>query len=141
MDQVTQRPALFAALAGVMLAGAAPCSAQPAGKDLIFVPPVEEDAPTASESGAQCIALHRVQSTRIIAGEGIVYQLSGRRMLINRPRHGLRQLERNQVLVIHSRGAMLCAGDIVHLADGLPGVTSAVIALGRFEVYGMQASN
>jgi hypothetical protein len=122
--------ALFAALTGAVSA------AEPAGDTLLFVPPVRgEQADRLIDPGTQCIALHRVRSTRIIAGEGIVYQMTGRRALINRPTHGGKRLQRHQVLITRTHGTLLCAGDIVHLADGMPGMTSGFVALGRFQTY------
>ncbi|WP_152414813.1 hypothetical protein [Blastomonas sp. AAP53] len=113
----------------------APDAAVPAGSNLLFVPPVSDEAAQQIGAATNCIALHRVRSTRIIAGEGIVYELSGQKALINRPRHGGSRLARHQILITRTSGSMLCAGDIVHLADSLPGMTTGFVALGRFEAY------
>lgn len=127
-DQLVTVALLLAAI------GAADAT-RPPGRTLLFVPPVSDKAAQAIDPGASCIALHRVRSTRIIAGEGIVYQMTGRKALINRPRHGITRLRPNQILITRSSGALLCAGDIVHLADSLPGMTTGFVALGRFETY------
>ena len=121
--------ALLLALAGEAQA------AGPADPGLWFVPPVEYTAERQSDTGAQCIALHRVRSTRILAGEGIVYHMSGRKLLINRVRGGAGLLSRNQILITRTSGALLCAGDIVQLADSSPGFAAGFVALGRFERY------
>lgn len=125
----------FFAVALLSASAAAAQAAGPVGANLIFVPPMGNQAVHLIDSGTKCIAMHRVRSTRIIAGEGIVYQLTGRKAVINRPRHGGNRLARNQILITRTNGPMLCAGDIVHLADGLPGMTTGFVALGRFEHY------
>lgn len=120
----------------VMLALAGKADATgPADKDMWFVPPVEYASDSDGETGTQCIALHRVRSTRILAGEGIVYQMSGRKLLINRVRRGASLLNRNQILITRTSGALLCAGDIVQLAESSPGISAGSVALGRFERY------
>lgn len=121
--------ALLFASAGDAIGG------HPVGDNLLFVPPVSDAEALRIGSATNCIALHRVRSTRIIAGEGIVYQMAGRKALINRPRHGGSRLSRHQILITRMRGPMLCAGDIVHLADSLPGMTTGFVSLGRFEAY------
>lgn len=129
--------ALALLAAATVTAGAA----EPTASNLLFVPPVSEEV--AQQMGAvqrigtatNCIALHRIRSTRIITGEGIVYQMSGQKALINRPRHGGDRLARNQILITRTSGSLLCAGDIVHLADSLPGMTTGIVALGQFEAY------
>ena len=110
-------------------------AAEPTGENLLFVPPMSVELGQPIRATTNCIALHRVRSTRIIAGEGIVYHMTGQRALINRPRHGGARLARHQILITRTSGSLLCAGDIVHLADSLPGITTGVIALGRFEAY------
>ena len=115
-------------------AGAA-SAAEPVGDALIFVPPVSSEAAGLIDTGTDCIALNRIRSARIIAGEGIVYRMSGRKTVINRPRNGGRQLGRDQILIMRTRGSLLCAGDIVHLANSAPGMTAGYVALGRFETY------
>lgn len=125
----------FFAVALLSASAAAAQAAGPVGANLIFVPPMGNQAVHLIDSGTNCIAMNRVRSTRIIAGEGIVYQLTGRKAVINRPRHGGKRLARNQILITRTSGPMLCAGDIVHLADGLPGMTTGFVALGRFEHY------
>lgn len=129
--------------AGLLVAasGAAYASEPVGNTALLFVPPVSDNAAHLIDSGTNCIALHRVRSTRIIAGEGIVYQMTGRKALINRPRHGVTRLARHQILITRRSGAMLCAGDIVHLADSLPGMTTGFVALGRFEHYHPEVKN
>ncbi|GGB74005.1 hypothetical protein [Blastomonas aquatica] len=115
---------------------AAPASASaPATTGLIFVPPVADDAVGPVRPEVDCIMASRVQSTRIVEGVGIVYKMAGRRRLLNRPRHGVRQLQQHQVLITRLRGAYLCAGDIVQLAGGMSGIATGSIALGRFEAY------
>lgn len=111
----------------------------PETADRWFVPPVADDIGGKLDSGAECIALHRVRSTRILAGQGIVYQMSGDRLLINRVRQGARLLGRNQILITRTTGAMLCAGDIVQLAHSTPGISAGSVALGRFELYHPEA--
>jgi len=110
-------------------------AAEPVGEDMWFVPPVSDDRGSQIDTGTDCIALHRVRSTRIVTGKGIVYQMSGDRMLINRVRQGASLLNRNQLLITRTTGAMLCAGDIVHLAYSSPGMSAGSVALGRFELY------
>jgi hypothetical protein len=135
---------LLTSLSALTLLAAATVTAEPAeptAGNLLFVPPVSEEM--AQQMGAiqhnatatNCIALHRVRSTRIIAGEGIVYQMSGQKALINRPRHGSARLARHLILITRTSGSLLCAGDIVHLADSLPGMTTGIVALGQFEAY------
>lgn len=126
-------PLLVVALLSAITGSAG--TAQPVGDTLLFVPPVDEQALPLVDTGTECIALNRIRSTRIIAGEGIVYQMAGRKAVINRPRHGGARLARDQILITRTRGAMLCAGDIVHLADSLPGMTAGFVALGRFETH------
>lgn len=123
------------AIALLLAAAGGASAAEPVGANLLFVPPVSDEEYRRAETAINCIALHRVRSTRIIAGEGIVYQMAGRKALINRPRHGGARLTRHQILITRTQGTMLCAGDIVHLADSLPGMTTGFVALGRFEAY------
>lgn len=128
-------PILLSAMALLLAPVGIATGAAPVGSNLMFVPPVSEEAAQRMALVTNCIALHRVRSTRIIAGEGIVYQMSGQKALINRPRHGGARLARHQILITRTTGPMLCAGDIVHLADSLPGMTTGFVALGRFETY------
>lgn len=116
-------------------AGTAAPAPAPATTSLIFVPPVADDATGRVRPDIDCIMASRVQSTRIVEGVGIVYEMAGRKRLLNRPRHGLRQLQRHQVLITRLRGAYLCAGDIVQLAGGMSGIATGSVALGRFETY------
>ena len=88
-----------------------------------LVPPVSDEAALLVDTGPSCIALIRMRSARIIAGEGIVDQMTGRGALINRPRHGGKHLQRHQILITRSSSALLCTGDIVHLAGSLPGMS------------------
>lgn len=127
----------FAAAALMLALTAAAEAAEPVGKDLWFVPPVSDEAGPEIDidTGMDCIALHRIRSTRILAGQGIVYQMNGQRQLINRVRHGAGLLNPNQVLITRTTGAMLCAGDIVQLAYSSPGISAGSVALGRFERY------
>lgn len=110
-------------------------AAEPVGKDLWFVPPVSDDGGPEIDTVTDCIALHRVRSTRILAGQGIVYQMSGQKLLINRLRQGASLLNPNQILITRTTSAMLCAGDIVQLAHSAPGTSAGSVALGRFELY------
>ena len=123
------------ALLVAAIAPAAVGATEPTGSNLLFVPPVNDAAAERIGTGTSCIALHRIRSTRIIAGEGIVYQMTGHKALINRPRHGGARLARHQILITRTSGSWLCAGDIVHLADSLPGITTGAVALGHFEAY------
>lgn len=125
----------IAALALLLTAAGGANATVPAGDQLLFVPPVRDEAVQLVDPGQDCIALHRVRSTRIIAGEGIVYERTGQKALINRPLHGGKRLVPNQILITRTNRALLCAGDIVHLADGMLGMTSGFIALGRFKSY------
>lgn len=123
------------AVALLLAATGAADATEPLGDNLLFVPPVSDEAAQLVDPGQDCIALHRIRSTRIIAGEGIVYERTGQKALINRPRHGGKRLVPNQILITRTSGTLLCAGDIVHLADNLLGATSGFVALGRFESY------
>lgn len=125
----------LAAVALLFATTGATDAAAPIGDNRLFVPPVSDEATHPVDPGQDCIALHRVRSIRIIAGEGIVYESTGRKPLINRPRHGVQRLLPNQILITRTSGALLCAGDIVHLSDDLLGMTSGFVALGKFESY------
>lgn len=131
-------PYLHRRLGALALLLALPAGAgatEPVGEDMWFVPPVSDDIDIGIDTGTDCIALHRVRSTRILAGHGIVYHMNGDRLLINRVRQGASLLNRNQVLVTRTTSAMLCAGDIVQLAYSGPGMSAGSVALGRFELY------
>ncbi len=103
--------------------------------DLIFVPPVPEDQPVSLPATAECLALAQVRATRIIAGTGIVYQISSRRQFINRVRGNADMLQEGQIMHVRTSGSMLCAGDIVYLLDGLTGASVRFVGLGKFERY------
>lgn len=103
--------------------------------DLIFVPPMPEPLPADQPPATECLMLDQVRSTRIIAGTGIVYRLSGRRHLINRLRGRANALTNGQVMLVRKSSPLLCAGDIVYLADGSGGAGMTFVGLGKFERY------
>ena len=119
----------------LMLIAAALQVAGPAQGELIFVPPMPEPSPASPAPGPDCLMLDQVRSTRIIAGTGIVYRLSSRRQFINRLRGRADALTSSQVMLVRTSRPLLCAGDIVYLAEGPGGEGLTFVGLGRFERY------
>lgn len=126
---------LIAAALQVAAPAAAVARDTGASGDLIFVPPMSDASPVGDVPGPDCLMLDQVRSTRIIPETGIVYRLSSRREFINRLRGNAGALKGRQVILMRTSRPLLCAGDIVYLADGSGGAGMTFVGLGRFERY------
>jgi hypothetical protein len=81
----------------------------------------------------RCIPYHRVDSSRIIEGVGILYR-DGRKLYLNRPA-GADRLDDWDVLVTKVHGSQLCARDVVNLLDSSSRMPSGFVFLGDFVPY------
>lgn len=127
---------LFWLTAGLQALQPAPSAATQPVREMMFVPPVPDDASWPGPAAATCISTHRVRSTRIVRGTGIIYEMSGRKRYINRLRFGASQLDQRDFILIRSPSGLLCAGDVLQLIDGVTGGRSIIVGLGRFERFG-----
>lgn len=104
--------------------------------EMVFVPLVADDMDWPGPAAATCISTHRIRSTRIVRGTGIIYEMSGKKRYINRLRFGAAQLDQRDIILIRSPSGLLCAGDTLQLIDGVTGSRSIFVGLGSFERVG-----
>jgi hypothetical protein len=82
-----------------------------------------------------CIDLHRVQSSRIIADTAIIYR-SGNVLYVNRPDSGANELNPNDTIVTRLYGSnRLCNIDTLTMVDPASGTFTGVVFLGEFVPY------
>ncbi|PXW78364.1 hypothetical protein C7451_10234 [Blastomonas natatoria] len=122
--------------AGIQALHPAPSATGQPVREMMYVPPVPDDVDWHAPAAATCIASHRIRSTRIIRGAGIIYEMAGRKRYINRLRFGASQLDQRDIILIRSPSGLLCAGDTLQLIDGVTGSRSIFVGLGSFERVG-----
>jgi hypothetical protein len=81
-----------------------------------------------------CIQLRDVNSTRIIKGEAIVYEV-GRTLYVNYPTSGKDQMDSWDTLVTRTFTDRLCSSDVVELKEQPSGMLSGLVFLGEFVPY------
>ena len=113
------------------------CMQLPAGALL-----AEESAPAAAEqaagkAGLNCIPLQRIQNTRVLDDQTILFELSGNETLVNRLPHRCPQLGFEKAFGYKTSISQLCSQDIIwvvtHMGAGLD--RGASCGLGKFEPY------
>jgi hypothetical protein len=115
----------------------AACLQLPAGTLL-----AEEAAPAAAEqaggkTGLNCIPLQRIQSTRVLDDQTILFELTGKETLVNRLPHRCPGLGFEKGFGYKTSISQLCSQDIIwvltHMGSGLE--RGASCGLGSFEPY------
>ena len=82
-----------------------------------------------------CIDLHRVRSSRIIADTAIIYDAGGI-LYVNRPRNGADSLDPGDTKVNRLFGSgRLCSIDTVQMVDRVAGFHRGTVFLGEFVPY------
>jgi hypothetical protein len=82
-----------------------------------------------------CIDLHRVRSSRVIAGTAIIYDAGGI-VYVNRPRAGADSLDPGDTQVNRLFGSgRLCSVDTVQMIDRVGGFYRGTVFLGEFVPY------
>src|SRR4051794_39398767 len=78
-----------------------------------------------------CINQRDIQSSRVIKGTAIIYQVGGR-LYVNRPSTGASSLDPGDILATRTVGTQLCSSDAVNLVDRSLRVPTGFVALGSF---------
>ena len=81
-----------------------------------------------------CIDIHRVRSSHIIAGTAIVYD-AGSVVYVNRPRGGAESMDDWDIMVNRLWSSQLCSIDTVQLIDQGTHMYSGSVFLGEFVPY------
>ena len=81
-----------------------------------------------------CIDLHRVRSSRVIAGTAILYDAGGV-VYVNRPRNGASELNRFDTLVTRTPSTRLCSVDVVQVVDLQTDTMTGIVFLDEFVPY------
>ena len=81
-----------------------------------------------------CIQLSRVNSTQIIDRTAIIYD-AGSTLYVNRPRAGLEDLDRWDMMVTKSFSSQLCSIDVVRLFETGSHLETGTVFLGEFVPY------
>jgi len=82
-----------------------------------------------------CIDMHRVRSSRIIADTAIIYD-AGSILYVNRPRNGADSLDPGDTQVNRLYGTgRLCSIDTVQMVDRVGGFYRGTVFLGEFVPY------
>ncbi|HWT12730.1 MAG TPA: hypothetical protein VN231_08265 [Allosphingosinicella sp.] len=81
-----------------------------------------------------CIDLHRVRSTRVIADTAIIYDAGGT-VYVNRPRAGADSLNRWDALLTRLHSTRLCSIDSVQMIDPQTRMMTGLVFLGEFVPY------
>ena len=82
----------------------------------------------------QCIDLHRVRNSRIIAGTAIIYD-AGSVIYVNRPDNGADQLNQWDTMVTRTSTSQLCNVDTVTMVDQGSHSFTGLVFLGDFVPY------
>lgn len=102
----------------------------------------EEAAPAATEeaagkAGLSCIPLQRIQNTRVLDDQTILFEMTGNETLVNRLPHRCPQLGFEKAFGYKTSISQLCSQDIIwvvtHMGAGLD--RGASCGLGKFEPY------
>lgn len=83
----------------------------------------------------KCLMLSQIRSSRIIDRIGILYETSGGKLYLNRPRSGASSLDWTDILLTETHGPQLCSIDIVRLVDRSAGFQTGFVGLGDFVPY------
>jgi hypothetical protein len=121
---------LLPLIAGALLVGGA-AQAKPADREAELARAL---AGRVAGEPVQCIDLHRVRSSRIIAGTAILYD-AGSVVYVNRPDNGAEQLNRWDTLVTRTPSTRLCNVDTVTLVDQGSRSFTGIVFLGDFVPY------
>ena len=81
-----------------------------------------------------CIDLHRIRSSRVIAGTAILYD-AGSVIYVNRPRNGAEELNGFDTLVTRTPSTQLCSVDVVHTVDLRSDTFTGSVFLDEFVPY------
>ena len=137
--------ALTAGVAGALLLGAIPATAQTAKADRAAAAQARYDAKLAKAlegrvagEPVRCIDLRSIRSSTIIDKTAIIYEV-GNKLYVNRPAGGASSLGSDDVLVTKTSGSQLCDIDIVRLIDRSNHFPTGFVNLGKFVPYSKPA--
>lgn len=82
-----------------------------------------------------CLQLRDIRSSRIIDRTAILYETSGGKMYVNRPRSGATSLDSGDIMITDTHSSQLCSIDIVRLYDSGARMQSGFVGLGKFVPY------
>ena len=122
---------LIPLIAGSLLLGAAVAQAKPRDAEAELARAL---AGRVAGEPVDCIDLHRVRSSRVIAGTAIIYD-AGSVIYVNRPRNGADQLNRFDTLVTRTPSTRLCSVDVVHTVDLATDTMTGIVFLDDFVPY------
>jgi hypothetical protein len=125
--------ALFATT--LLALAAAPSTAQPTDGPTTNPALAKALAGRTAGKPISCVHLRDVQSTRIIDGTAIIYELGRKNWLVNMPAGGCSSLRSDRVLVTSTPTGDLCRGDIVRVIDTPGPIEFGSCGLGAFVPY------
>ena len=137
--------ALTATVAGALLLGAIPATAQTAKADRAAAAQARYDAKLAKAlegrvagEPVRCIDMRSIRSSTIIDKTAIIYEV-GNKLYLNRPADGASSLDSDDVLVTKTSSSQLCDIDIVRLIDRSNHFPTGFVNLGKFVPYSKPA--
>ncbi|WP_076068357.1 hypothetical protein [Sphingomonas montana] len=83
----------------------------------------------------RCLPFASVQSTQVIPGVGLLYDVGGGRRYLNRPQGGLASLRRDAIPVTSVTGGSICRIESVQLLDRVTRMPAGFVILGDFVPY------
>ena len=133
--------AFTATIAGALLLGAIPATAQTAKADRAAATQARYDAKLAKAlegrvagEPVRCIDMRSIRSSTIIDKTAIIYEV-GNKLYLNRPAGGASSLDSDDVLVTRTSSSQLCDIDIVRLIDRSNHFPTGFVNLGKFVPY------
>ena len=115
--------------AGIAIAGApaiAGTSTKPEAQIEMALQGRTEGAPV------NCINQQDINSSRIVDGTAILYEMNNGTIYLNRPASGASSLSDGDILVTDTHSTQLCNVDIVHLVDQGSRMEAGTVGLGKF---------
>ena len=137
--------AFTATVAGALLLGAIPATAQTAKADRAAAAQARYDAKLSKAlegrvagEPVRCIDMRSIRSSTIIDKTAIIYEV-GNKLYLNRPAGGASSLDSDDVLVTKTSSSQLCDIDIVRLIDRTNHFPTGFVNLGKFVPYSKPA--
>ena len=129
---IVRTPALARRFALALVATLSPAAACFAAE---ATPPVSEAPAQDSDRVSNCISLHTIRSTKVLDGQTIVFELSGKRTVVNRLPRNCPGLKFEKRFLYKTSLNQLCSQDIITVLTGPPHFRGASCGLGKFEPW------
>jgi hypothetical protein len=92
-----------------------------------------EPAPAASDEAKLCVSLHAIRTTRVLDGQTILFEMAGRKTLVNRLPRKCPGLAFEKRFAYKTSLSQLCNSDIITVITDIG--RGASCGLGKFEPY------